>query len=440
MRALLVNPWIYDFAAYDLWSKPLGLLTIGSYLKKAGCSVSLIDCLDRFHPLLEGITPSYSFFESGAYFSEEIEKPYIFKNIPRRFKRYGMPVDVFKKLLAGEKEPDIILLTSGMTYWYPAINDTINILKVFFPKTPVLLGGNYVNLCFDHAKKTSKADFIYKGNDIKEILILISTITQKPLKISPEGDKEHTFPAYELYPKLRYITLKTSRGCPFKCTYCGWHLLESTFEQDKPKLLAGQIEYFYKEHNIKNFSFYDDALLYNAKQHIIPIFKILLKKKINVNFHTPNGLHNKFITREIATLLKKSNFIRPRLALETSSVKRQIKTGAKTTNKAFLEAIKYLKNAGYNARDIAVYILIGLPGQSLKEVRESIEFAAGQNVRISLEEYSPIPGTADYKRTALLPNADPLYHNNCAYSVYRKGTAEKIQALKDLIHKKNREK
>ena len=25
MRALLINPWIYDFAAYDLWMKPLGI-------------------------------------------------------------------------------------------------------------------------------------------------------------------------------------------------------------------------------------------------------------------------------------------------------------------------------------------------------------------------------------------------------------------------------
>jgi len=28
-RILLINPWIYDFAAYDLWVKPLGLLSLG---------------------------------------------------------------------------------------------------------------------------------------------------------------------------------------------------------------------------------------------------------------------------------------------------------------------------------------------------------------------------------------------------------------------------
>jgi len=28
---LLINPWVYDFAAYDLWAKPLGLLYLAEY-------------------------------------------------------------------------------------------------------------------------------------------------------------------------------------------------------------------------------------------------------------------------------------------------------------------------------------------------------------------------------------------------------------------------
>ena len=36
---LLINPWIYDFAAYDFWLKPYGLLLIGGKLRKLGYSV-----------------------------------------------------------------------------------------------------------------------------------------------------------------------------------------------------------------------------------------------------------------------------------------------------------------------------------------------------------------------------------------------------------------
>ena len=47
MKILLINPWIYDFAAYDLWMKPLGLLYIASFLEEFGHDVSLINCMDR---------------------------------------------------------------------------------------------------------------------------------------------------------------------------------------------------------------------------------------------------------------------------------------------------------------------------------------------------------------------------------------------------------
>lgn len=34
LRALLINPYIYDFSCYDLFSKPIGLLQIAAALKK----------------------------------------------------------------------------------------------------------------------------------------------------------------------------------------------------------------------------------------------------------------------------------------------------------------------------------------------------------------------------------------------------------------------
>ena len=44
-KILLVNPWIYDFAAYDMWAKPLGLLYIGSLLRSYGCGISFLSVI-----------------------------------------------------------------------------------------------------------------------------------------------------------------------------------------------------------------------------------------------------------------------------------------------------------------------------------------------------------------------------------------------------------
>jgi len=52
-NVLLINPWIFDFTAYDFWLRPLGLLAVAAVLRDgADVDLRLIDCLDRTHPAL----------------------------------------------------------------------------------------------------------------------------------------------------------------------------------------------------------------------------------------------------------------------------------------------------------------------------------------------------------------------------------------------------
>lgn len=442
MRVLLVNPWIHDFAAYDLWAKPIGILKIASYLSKAGCEISFIDCLDRLHPslnkFLNGKSPKSTQYGSGHYYSEEIIKPEVFRSISRTFKRYGYPPELFGKLLNEIRKPDIILVTSGMTYWYPGVFETIKALKQNFPDAPLMLGGIYATLCHEHAKKHSNADLVFKGNNIAEIISFINKITDNKLDIPFLKKENGIFPLYELYPELSYITLRTSNGCPFRCSYCGWYLIEEKFEQDNPDFIVENIEYFNKKNKIKDFAFYDDALLFNAEKHIIKILENITRKNIKANFHTPNGLHARLVTLGVAKLMKTANFISPRLALETINEKRQMQTGFKTSTGEFLKAVEYFKKAGYSSKDIAVNILIGLPGQDLGEVKDSIEFAGKLDLKIHLEEYSPIPGTLDFERSGLTADSDPLLHNNSVFPLYKPPDYSIIQSMKILVNDLNK--
>jgi len=47
-HVLLINPWITDFAAYNLWARPLGLLYIATLLRQAGFRLTFIDCLASY--------------------------------------------------------------------------------------------------------------------------------------------------------------------------------------------------------------------------------------------------------------------------------------------------------------------------------------------------------------------------------------------------------
>jgi len=298
-----------------------------------------------------------------------------------------------------------------------------------------MLGGIYATLCHDHASRLSGADFVFKRTSIKKIVNTIYKFTGTSAKTLPVAGLP---PAYELYNKLNYVTLRTSSGCPFKCSYCGWYLLNDKVSRKSHREVCSEIEYFYDKMKVCNFAFYDEALFYEPQMHIMKVLRTLIRRKIRANFYTPNGLHARFLDKELACLLKKCNFIQPRLGFESSSLERQKRTGGKVYSTEVSRAVGFLRSAGYKGRDIGIYVLMGLPDQSGEEMERTIRFAHSLGVRVYIEEYSPIPGTPDYKRSGLDSDCDPLLHNNSVFPLYDSKRCAEFQRLKKLNHELNR--
>jgi radical SAM superfamily enzyme YgiQ (UPF0313 family) len=407
---LLINPWITDFAAYNLWIKPFGLLSIGSLLRKKGFRVTLIDCLD--FPIK---TKRYG---DGKFFKTKIGKPPSLKSIPRNYSLYGIPEEILLKRLSFLEEPDLICVTSGMTYWYPGVFKLIEITKKFFKDVPIVLGGIYATLCYEHAKRHSGADIVVKGAREWEVVDFIGGLTQFKSRIQHPGFSidDLPYPAFDLYPQLDYVCIATSRGCPLRCTYCASPFLTKGFFKRDPLKVVEEIEYWINQYHINNIAFYDDALLIEPSRHFIPIMKGIIKKSIHCNFHTPNAIHIKEVDEEVADLLFRGGFKTIRLGFETANEGTQLETGGKVDNQKFRQSIKFLKRAGYSSKDIGVYVMVGLPGQRAGEVEGSIAFVKETGAKPMLVEYSPIPHTPLFEKAKTMSKFDlenePLFHNN----------------------------
>jgi len=115
-RVLCINPWIYDFAAYNMWIEPLGLLIVAAGLRRAGHDVALIDCLDRHHPAASAPHSRRDAYGCGHFTKVEARKPGALAHVPRQWGRYGLPAEVFETELDAQPHPDAILVTSMMTY------------------------------------------------------------------------------------------------------------------------------------------------------------------------------------------------------------------------------------------------------------------------------------------------------------------------------------
>jgi len=423
---LLINPWITDFAVYNFWVKPLGLLYIASLLRGYGFKVTLIDCLDFYSKRKQ--------YGDGNFFKTWIDKPKPLRSIPKYYSRYGISEELLQDRLSSIEKPGVVGITSGMTYWYPGLFELVRIIKKSFRDVPIILGGIYATLCHEHAKKNSGADHIVQGIGELEGLRLICNLTQfnipqsatcnpqsglapNSMPVRQAGELQtNYYPAFDLYSHLDFACIATSRGCPLRCTYCASKMLYNGFRRRNPDEVIEEIEYWTTHYRVNNIAFYDDALLINHQDHVVPILKEVIKRKIRCNFHTPNGLHVREIDEALADLLFKAGFKTLRLGFETSHEETQVETGGKVENHEFVGAVRNLKRAGYSGDEIGVYIMVGLPGQRVEEAEASIAFVQEVGARPILVEYSPIPHTPLFERAKQVSQFDlenePLYQNN----------------------------
>jgi radical SAM superfamily enzyme YgiQ (UPF0313 family) len=439
---LLINPWIYDFAAYDCWNKPMGLLYLAALLRMNKQSINFIDCLDPYHPDLPNDQsvrlPKRKPSGEGTYPIEKISKPGPLKKIPRNYYRYGITPKIFLESLKSMPQIDLIMITSMMTYWYLGVWDVIGIIRRQFPGVPIVLGGNYVTLCPQHASG-SGADICLSGPAENSISSLLKNLFNMEMIFMPDKNNldSYPYPAFDLIRSHDQIPIMTSRGCPYRCSYCASHLLNPNFQRRNPLRVVDEIEYWHKHYGVSHFSFYDDALLVESSEMAIPLLEEIIRRNLHVEFHCPNGLHLREITAEVSMLLFKAGFRTIRFGFETDDVVKQKSTGGKIYNDEFVEAVNHLKCSGYQGHDIGVYLLYGLPGQAAEEVRKSIRFVQSFGVRPFLAEYSPIPGTdfwGDAVAASHYPIAEePLFQNNSILPCRSEDlTDEMCQSLKRM--------
>jgi len=414
-KLLLINPWIYDFTAFDLWSQPLGLLYLASFLRRFEYDIAYIDCLGGNG---HSKTKKYG---TGHYPRTIIEKPAILHYVPRHYARYGISEEDFIARLQQNHDADAILITSIMTYWYPGVQNVVRLVRQHLPDKPVILGGIYATLLPQHAKRIIQPDYLVTGPGELKTLQLLSSILQQPYNNEnlPKSLDDYPYPAFDLLERTEYLLIMTSRGCPYDCSFCAQKKIAMPYARRSPDGVVREFQEQYERFRLRDFAFYDDALFLAKEKHIEIILQKLISCKLPLRLHSPNGLFAKYIDRRLAELMYKSGFKTIRISFETSNEQRRKDMYSKVTNEAMIQAVQNLVAAGYKAAELEAYVLMGLPEQSLEEVIASIIFVNNLGVQVKLASFSPIPGTLEYQRAVekgLIPeDIDPLLSNKSIY-------------------------
>jgi radical SAM superfamily enzyme YgiQ (UPF0313 family) len=426
---LLINPWIYDCAAYDFFARPLGLLYLAGLLEARGFAVNFLDCLG-------GPPGSPGPFGTGRYPKEILPTPRPLQGLPRRYGRYGISPAEFEAQLSRLPQPGAILVTSLMTYWYPGVVEAIRLARRHFPGTPVILGGIYATLCPEHARQHSGADLVLTGPGEEAVISHLAGLgldwRADPI---PADLDSLPYPALHLAPHLSFIPILTSRGCPLDCSYCASRRLQPTFRQRRPLAVVAELGHWQERLGLTEVAFYDDALLVHPADHLLVILEELAQRGWSFRFHTPNGLHARLISREVAFSLKRAPFATLRLGVETAAPG-QARLDRKLQEGELEMALANLREAGFRPHEIGVYLLVGLPYQEEAEIAASIRRVQALGGTPILAQYSPIPGTALWPQAVQCSRydleSDPLYHNNSLFPCLPQFSWDRYTRLKRL--------
>ena len=436
--AMLIMPPVYDFAFYDLFLKPYGLLKIGKWLEDGGWDCVFINSLDYKDEFSLGRikAPVRRNNGTGKIFRQFVQFPLpelqqgSRRSLPalkRNFARYGICSESLRLKISARK-PDIILVSSLMTYWYMGVSEVIKMCREIWADVPVIAGGIYATLLPQHCKDVALPDHVAEGEAWE---FLNNFFKQRSLPVcSGKGAKFlMDSPVWEDAAAVRL-----NNGCPMKCTYCASKKI-SSFSMGCHKTVFDQIMYFNKRYGTTNFAFYDDALLFEKQEAFLPLLEKIISANIRFNFYLPNAIHIDYLDSETVLMMKRAGFREIRLGFESSDPGFHRKNGKKYSADIFPAIIETLKTNGFCGDNVVVYMLAGLPGQYAEEAKESVKYLKNFDVRISVSEYSPVPGSVLWEESvkkSIYPIAEePLYHNNSIFPmVWEKFTYKDMQDIK----------
>jgi len=424
-KVLLVNPPIYDFAAYDFWLKPYGLLRAGGMLRPVA-DVSLFDYLDRLHPAFNSALRAKANADGcGPYPQQRLPKPSVLKDIPRYWRRFGLPRAVFERHLS-ECKPDVVLVQTVLTYWYPGVKEVIDDVRRLCPHAKIVLGGFYATACTSHAQSLGP-DLVVEAGRFEPLWQLIGV---------PPADAP-AMPAWDLYPAVETAVIKLTRGCPFKCSYCFVPRSGVPFETRPLDECMQEFDRLVRL-GVRNIAFYDDSLLYQPERILFPFLEAVTERNAGIRFHTPNALHARFMSADCARRMVRAGVSTFYLGFESRSSDFHSQTGSKVVSDELATAVENLRSAGVRPERICAYEMLGHPRFNVQQLEDSMRYVNSLGIRLQLSDFSPIPNTPDGELCRSVTDLDePLNHSKTAFPIRFLGF-ERSNYFKELCRQLNK--
>ncbi|MBU1147870.1 MAG: B12-binding domain-containing radical SAM protein [Candidatus Omnitrophica bacterium] len=338
-------------------------------------------------------------------------------------------------------KPDIVGVTATTPLFYEA-NSISDKAKSISKNIITILGGPHASSLPLDCLKESSFDIIVEGEGERVIKEIVSGNDPKGIKgVYCKGRigyekadaipiDELPFPALELFDTKRYVCsrviarnnpvgpIEMSRGCPFSCSFCNKTVHGKKFRIKSAGRIIEELSTL-KRLGYREFHVLDDqftADIDKAKE----VCEEIIRKNINMSWNLRTGIRVDMVDQEFLGTAKQAGCYQMGVGFESGNQAGLDAVGKGIRLEQAIKAAEMIKRSGI---EIAGFFMLGLPGETVEAMEETIRFAIRLNPDYAKATILvPFPGTRiydEFEKKGLIKTKDwSRYNFHNAHEIY----------------------
>ncbi len=176
--------------------------------------------------------------------------------------------------------------------------------------------------------------------------------------------------SFSILGRRRYMSLFTSRACPYGCVYCH-SIFGRGYRPRSAENVVAEIREINARFGIVDFDILDDAFNIN-RARVVEICELLLAGKTRFELAFPNGLRSDLLDEDLLKLLRQAGTKYISFAIESASPRMQRAINKNLDIARASAAIRVAASLGIFCNG---YFMLGFPGESGEEIDTTVRFA-----------------------------------------------------------------
>jgi radical SAM superfamily enzyme YgiQ (UPF0313 family) len=400
MRALLVNPRFR--LPIDTRTTPhLGLAYLGAVTEEAGYEVYIFDAdveeetlpdfIRRYKPDIVGITANTPQVKQAWRTAQAI------KSVKDVLIVLGGPhVSVLPAESTAHPEVDVVVRGEGEQVWVKlcqiverALNVNPDVTATDIVNDPRSELGSLLGISYH------TADGREHHNPDHPVVADLDTLPFPAYHLFKMGHYTNLQPATDHVDGAKSFSIMTSRGCPYRCTFCSQSIMPIKWRARTPENVLAEWKHLVNTMGAQEIGVLDDSANIDVER-LERISTLLVENDIN---HVPwifvNGIRANLATEETLSRLKKAGLKRTAFGVESGDPDVLLSIDKKIDHDTIRQAFKNAKKAGL---ETIGFFIIGLPGETEESMEQTIKFACELDPLVAnFSMMTPYPGTKVYE-------------------------------------------